>query len=122
MRTDEMKFYKPSDWDGSPPIYAYNADGSQDAYILEGGVLMIDAEVDAYYEKLNTPDPVVVETAWRTSEIQVVKDNLDAIMFENPDALPGTETQWKAYGVALQRWKEGAEGWPDSAHRPARPA
>ena len=125
MRSDEFKYYRPAEgWDRST-IYAYAVDGSQDDFIIENSVLMTDEEVDAFYEERRQIDEaynkVAIENAWRDSEIRVVKDNLDAILFEDPDALPGTESQWKAYGVALRRWKEGAEGWPDSSSRPKRP-
>lgn len=118
----EYKYFKPPQWDGKSNIYAYLADGSQDAFIFPELVRMTDDEVIAYYERVNTPSQESVETAWRDSEINVVKDNLEALLFDDPDALPGTDAEWKAYGVALRRWKEGAEGWPDSARRPARPA
>jgi hypothetical protein len=68
------------------------------------------------------PPPESVELAWRDAEIEVVMDNLKAIMFDDPEALPGSESQWKAYGVALRRWEEGAEGFPLEEHRPSRPA
>ena len=126
MRDDEMKYYRPDPWDGKENIYAYRADGSQDSFIIDGLVLLTDEEVDSYYERLNAAGEAIRAAAreeeWRNSEIRVVKDNLDAILFEDPDALPGTESQWKAYGVALRRWKEGAESYPHEEHRPSRPA
>ncbi|WP_139671658.1 hypothetical protein [Pseudomonas sp. F16(2018)] len=126
MRSDEFKYYRPVEgWDRSS-IYAYAADGSQDDFIIPDLVLMTDAEVDDFYEERQKIDEaynkIAAENSWRDSEIRVVKDNLDAILFEDPDALPGTESQWKAYGVALRRWKEGAEGYPHEEHRPSRPA
>ena len=125
MRNVEMKYYRPDPWDGKENIYAYGADGSQDSFIIDGLVLLTDEEVDSYYERLNAAGEAIRaasrEEEWRNSEIRVVKDNLDAILFEDPDALPGTESQWKAYGVALRRWKEGAESFPHEKHRPSRP-
>lgn len=126
MRLEEFKYYRPAEgWDRST-IYAYSADGAQDDFIISDLVLMTDAEVDDFYEERRKIDDAYIavglESQWRDSEIRVVKDNLDAILFEDPDALPGTESQWKAYGVALRRWKEGAEGFPHEEHRPPRPA
>jgi hypothetical protein len=126
MKSEEMKYYRPEPLGGESAIYAYAADGSQDGFIIEGLVLMSDDEVSRYFErpeKLAQELLVIAsEESWRDAEIQVVKDNLDAILFEDPDALLGTESQWKAYGVALRRWKEGAEGYPHEEHRPSRPA
>ena len=39
----------------------------------------------------------------------------------DPAALPGTEREWRGYRIQVRAWKEGAEGYPDSEHRPARP-
>jgi hypothetical protein len=64
---------------------------------------------------------VIREDAWRVAEITIARDNLDGILFEDPNVLPGTETQWKAYGVRLRAWKEGALYFPDSTKRPTRP-
>ena len=126
MRSVEFKYYRPAEERDRSTIYAYAADGSQDDFIISDSVLMTDAEVDDFYEERRKIDDAYiaeeVENQWRDSEIRVVKDNLDAILFEDPDALPGNESQWKAYGVALRRWKEGGEGFPHEEHRPSRPA
>lgn len=125
MRDKDYKYYRDEPWDGKV-INAFLADGSQDSYIKESMALMTDEEVDDFYEeRRKIGEAHVLESAenqWRDAEIRVVKDNLDAILFEDPDALPGTESQWKAYGVALRRWKEGADGFPHEEHRPSRPA
>lgn len=122
MRTEEMKYYRPANWDGNEVIHAFLADGSQDSYIKDGFVLMTDQEVDDYYERLYAPAPEAIETAWRDEEYAKIPEYLLMIEDGDPDAPFGTIDQWKLYRIALRRWKEGAEGWPDSANRPARPA
>ncbi|CAI8821174.1 Phage tail protein [Pseudomonas sp. IT-P100] len=62
------------------------------------------------------------EDVWRDSELPIAKDNVTAIQFEDPDALPGTEAEWKAYWIALRNWKEGNPDYPDLTKRPIRPS
>jgi hypothetical protein len=40
---------------------------------------------------------------------------------EDTGALPGTRLQWLSYRTKVRAWKEGAEYFPDSSHRPAQP-
>ena len=71
------------------------------------------------------PSPAVtrrVENEWRDAEMAVAELNVTAIQFGDPDALPGTESAWKAYWVALKNWTEGKGGYPDITRRPKRPA
>lgn len=63
-----------------------------------------------------------VEIEWQTSEMAIAKENVTAIQFEDPGALPGTEAEWKAYWVALRNWKDGNPDFPDMTKRPVRPA
>ncbi|MDS9879496.1 hypothetical protein RMI40_32200 [Pseudomonas protegens] len=63
-----------------------------------------------------------IENDWRNAEMAVAEVNVTAIQFGDPDALPGTESAWKAYWIALKNWAEGKGGYPDSARRPVRPA
>lgn len=62
-----------------------------------------------------------LEKSWRDAELPIAKDNVTAIQFEDPDALPGTEAEWKAYWIALRNWKEGNPHYPDLTKRPPRP-
>lgn len=63
-----------------------------------------------------------VESAWRESEMAIALQNVTAIQFEDPDALPGTEAQWKSYWIKLKSWVEGKGFFPDITKRPVRPA
>lgn len=63
-----------------------------------------------------------VEDEWRDAEMKASAENVTAIQFSDPEALPGTEAEWKAYWVALRNWTEGKGYYPDFAKRPKRPA
>ena len=62
-----------------------------------------------------------IEEAWRATEILEINDQLMALE-EGAEALPGTREQWLAYRTRVRNWKEGAEGFPEPANRPWRPA
>jgi hypothetical protein len=64
---------------------------------------------------------IAEEDAWKLEEMDSIADQLIAIEDSDPSALPGTERQWRDYRTLLRAWKEGAEHFPDHAHRPARP-
>ena len=61
-----------------------------------------------------------VEDEWRTIEMPIARENVTAIEFGD-DSIPGTTADWKAYWLALRGWDEGADGYPDSTHRPVEP-
>ncbi|WP_339539083.1 hypothetical protein [Pseudomonas sp. RA_15y_Pfl2_54] len=70
---------------------------------------------------------VTVEAEWRGSELMVISRQLEAIEeYEAgeapPDLIPGTRKQWLKYRGQVSNWKEGAESFPDIAHRPVRPS
>ena len=65
---------------------------------------------------------VTAELQWQTSEMAVIADQLLAVEDGDPAALPGTEREWRDYRIQVRAWKEGAEGYPYSGHRPARPS
>lgn len=46
-------------------------------------------------------------------------DQLEAI--EDGERVAGTEREWRNYRTQVRGWKLGAEGFPDSNLRPARP-
>lgn len=46
-------------------------------------------------------------------------DQLEAI--EDGERVAGTEREWRNYRTQVRGWKLGAEGYPDSNLRPARP-
>lgn len=64
---------------------------------------------------------VVIEDAWRTSEVLFIADQLIAIEDDDPSALPGTERQWRDYRTAVRAWKEGHFDFPNESKRPQRP-
>lgn len=66
-------------------------------------------------------EQVSVENAWRAEEVGFVADQLIGMEDSDPSALPGTELQWRSYRTLVRAWKEGAEYFPDSSHRPVRP-
>ena len=65
---------------------------------------------------------VVVETSWQIAEMRFITDQLLALDDEDPAAEPGTEREWRDYRIQVRAWKQGAEGFPDSDKRPARPS
>ena len=65
---------------------------------------------------------VLVEDSWKAQELKEIADQLLAIEDGDPAALPGTEREWRDYRIQVRAWKEGAEGYPDSEHRPIRPS
>ena len=79
---------------------------------------MKDDEMAAYTNSLLAK----AELHWQTSEMAVIADQLLAIEDGDPAALSGTEREWRDYRIQVRAWKEGAEGYPDSEHRPARPS
>lgn len=69
---------------------------------------------------------VLVEDAWRNSEISVIADQLMAIEEaeageEVPDLLPGTRAQWLSYRTKVRAWKDGHVDFPNALMRPTRP-
>ncbi|AZF51648.1 hypothetical protein C4J85_1147 [Pseudomonas sp. R4-34-07] len=50
-----------------------------------------------------------------------IADQLIALEDVDPDALPGTDRQWRDYRTQVRRWTLGAEGYPAIELRPRRP-
>ncbi|MGF0237596.1 hypothetical protein ACQR3P_01735 [Rhodococcus sp. IEGM1300] len=70
---------------------------------------------------------VAGELSWRVVELAAIARQLEAIeedeADETPsDLLPGTRKLWLKYRGLVSNWKEGAESFPDIAHRPVRPS
>lgn len=62
------------------------------------------------------------EDAWRTAEMALIADQLLRIEDDDPTALPGTTTQWRAYRVLVRGWVDGSNpAYPDITKRPQRP-
>lgn len=75
---------------------------------------------------------VVVEDAWRETQVPIILRQLEAIE-ENEsadgdpelipkDLKPGTAKQWLAYRTKVRAWKEGNVDFPDIAKRPTQPS
>jgi hypothetical protein len=62
------------------------------------------------------------EDSWRISEMEFIADQLIAMEDDDPEALPGTERQWRDYRTLVRGWKEGHPDFPNAASRPVRPA
>lgn len=89
---------------------------------IDWSQLITKAMKDAEAAAVLRAQHVIEEDAWRVAELAVIADQLLAIEDEDPAALPGTETQWRAYRTKVRAWKEGGVGFPDAALRPVRPA
>jgi len=63
----------------------------------------------------------MIEDQWRVAELNVIADQLIALEDGDPSALAITEGNWREYRTAVRGWKEGANFFPDIAHRPLRP-
>ncbi len=61
------------------------------------------------------------ENAWRDAELPIIADQLLMIEDEDPNALPGTAAQWRAYRVQVRAWKVGNTHFPNNNSRPTRP-
>ena len=63
---------------------------------------------------------IATEAEWVELERKFVSEQLEAI--EDGENVPGTEREWRDYRIQVRAWKQGAEGFPDSDKRPARPS
>ena len=89
-------------------------------WVEAGGVTLPEFTAEEL-ESIAAEKAKAAESEWRSVEMQAAQQTVTAIEFGD-ESVPGTAADWKAYWLSLRAWKEGAEGWPDSAHRPARPA
>ena len=64
---------------------------------------------------------VAREVSWKNSEMLLISDQLLKLEDADPTAMPGTESQWRAYRVVLRTWVDGAQGYPNVSSRPVRP-
>lgn len=60
------------------------------------------------------------EDAWRDAELLFIGEQLLMIEDDDPNALPGTSAQWRAYRVQVRAWKTGHVDFPFGT-RPSRP-
>lgn len=101
-------------------IFAYEEDGSQDAYIAEGAVFVTDEELAAYrYELANLPEvKSETERQWRDAEL--VRADLMLNRIQDGMSGFGSIGPWRSYRVDLRNWPENPE-FPKTACRPVAP-
>ena len=78
------------------------------------------ADIKAEAELARLAPLIAEETQWVESERNYVAEQLEAI--EDGEEIPGTEREWRDYRIQVRAWNQGAEGFPDSDKRPARPS
>ena len=78
------------------------------------------ADIKAEAELARLAPLIAEETQWVESERNYVAEQLEAI--EDGEEIPGTEREWRDYRIQVRAWKQGAEDFPDSDKRPARPS
>lgn len=103
------------------PIDPENRDYAEYLRWADAGGVTLPEFTAEELEYIAADKAATTESEWRAAEMQAAQQTVTAIEFGD-DSSPGTAADWKAYWLALRAWKEGAEGWPDSAHRPMRPA
>jgi len=89
---------------------------------IDWSQLITKAMKDAEVAAATRAAAVLAEDAWRAKETAFIADQLIGIEDGDPAALPGTETEWRAYRTKVRNWKEGAQFFPDLTYRPIRPA
>lgn len=113
-------------------VYAYAADGSQDAFIPEGLRAMTPSEVYAHLNPPPTQEELVArENQWREVELVTIANQLLAVEEAEaaaeegedppPDLLHGTRNQWLSYRTKVRSWSEGNPEFPGVLLRPGRP-
>lgn len=78
------------------------------------------ADIQAEAEAARLVPLIAVEIQWAEQERKRVAEQLEAI--EDGEQVAGTERQWRDFRTQVRAWKLGAEGYPDSSQRPARPS
>ncbi|MDH0645593.1 tail fiber assembly protein [Pseudomonas sp. GD03858] len=126
MFDPQMKYYRDERWDGLAMIHAFKADGSQDDFIDESRVPMTEAEVEDYYRRTLTLDPLRAAQA----EILRLRGLADSAIAPLQDAAELGDareaevvrlTAWKRYRVTLNRVPEQS-GYPAEIDWPALPS
>lgn len=116
-----MKYYQDPE---TGAFWAYE-DTDDESLVRPGLVRVDDAVYQAFLDEQAQAnaraEQVYQEDQWRVKETAFVTDQLMAIEDGDPDALPGTEEQWRTYRTQVRAWKEGAANFPDPSYRPTRP-
>ncbi|MEW9678714.1 hypothetical protein [Pseudomonas sp. TE50-2] len=111
---------------GTNQVYAYAADGSEDAFKVKDLVLMTDAELQAYLSPPRTREQIeTAERAWRDAAVNNVlwlrerhRDEQDLRR-----SLTLSETQFAElldYLQSLRDWPQ-SRTFPEVVHRPTPP-
>ena len=119
-----MKYFRN---DATGEIYAFGADGSEDAFIPSGLALMSDAEVAAYIESIMEllPTAAVTERAWRDGQLDGLvwlrdrhRDQLEIGV--TTTLMPEQFAELLVFMQALRDWPQ-SEAFPDTSARPVAP-
>lgn len=101
-------------------VFAYEADGSQDAFIAEGTVFVTEEELASFREEIaNRPEiKAQTEREWRALELA----RADLMLNRIQDGMTGYGSvgPWRSYRVDLRNWPENPE-FPKSENRPVAP-
>ncbi len=98
--------------------------------VLEADETLVDELPDWLLRKLEeigaVAGRIAREASWRGEELAVTARQLEALEEADADVPPsdllaGTRKDWLKYRGQLSNWKDGAEYFPDSDHRPVRP-
>ena len=100
--------------------YLFNAAGRQFQPCLTFTLLDSGDSIKAETEAARLAPLIAAESEWVEQERQFVAEQLEAI--EDGEEVPGTEREWRDYRILVRAWKAGADGYPDSSLRPARPS
>ena len=89
---------------------------------IKWDMLITQEMKQAELKKVIEASNVIAEEAWRSGEMTFIAEQLIGIEDDDPDALPGTDREWRDYRIQVRAWKEGAEGFPEAESRPVRPS
>ena len=90
--------------------------------VIDWSLLSTQAMRDAEQAVRDRAAAVIVEDKWRATEMALIADQLIALEDDDPDAMPVTEAEWRAYRTTVRNWKDGGNPkFPDATKRPVRP-
>ncbi|UVM14802.1 phage tail assembly chaperone [Pseudomonas sp. B21-023] len=111
---------------GTNQVYAYAADGSEDAFKVKDLVLMTDAELQAYLNPQRTREQIeAAERVWRDASVNDVlwlrERHRDEQDLQRSTTLTGERfAELLAYLQSLRDWPQ-SEQFPEAEHRPVVP-
>lgn len=112
---------------GTNQVYAYAADGSEDAFKVKDLVLMTEAELQAYLNPPRTREQIEsAERVWRDAAVNDVlwlrerhRDEQD--LGRTPSLTVERFSELLTYLQSLRDWPQ-SEMFPDAESRPRQPA